>query len=73
MLSGDGSNETKKQLEKMISNIDRGIENTPENLGLTKPASQTPGADTSGAGTGTAPAEQAPAGQEINPSTQPTQ
>ncbi len=37
-LSGDKVADTKKQLEKMISNIDRGIENTPENLGLTKPA-----------------------------------
>lgn len=36
LLSGDSSVETKKQLEKMISNIDRGIENTPENLGLIK-------------------------------------
>jgi len=37
-LLADNSAETKKQLEKMISNIDLGVENTPENLGLTKPA-----------------------------------
>jgi cytochrome c-type biogenesis protein CcmH/NrfG len=36
LLSGDKVADTKKQLEKMISNLDRGIENTPENLGLTK-------------------------------------
>jgi tetratricopeptide (TPR) repeat protein len=36
LLSGDNNADVKKQLEKMISNIDRGIENTPENLGLTK-------------------------------------
>ncbi len=36
LLSGDNVGDTKKQLEKMISNINRGIENTPENLGLTK-------------------------------------
>jgi cytochrome c-type biogenesis protein CcmH/NrfG len=36
LLSGDNMDDTKKQLEKMISNINRGIENTPENLGLTK-------------------------------------
>lgn len=30
------SGETKRQLEKMISNIRQGIENTPENLGLSR-------------------------------------
>ncbi|NTU67072.1 MAG: hypothetical protein HGB08_04090 [Candidatus Moranbacteria bacterium] len=35
-LLPDGSNDTKKQLEKMIDNIGRGIENTPDSLGLTK-------------------------------------
>lgn len=35
-LLPSGSDETKNQLEKMISNIKRGVENTPENLGLVK-------------------------------------
>ncbi len=35
LLAGDGVAETKKQIEKMISNVDAGIENTPESLGLT--------------------------------------
>jgi cytochrome c-type biogenesis protein CcmH/NrfG len=35
LLVGDNAAETKKQIEKMISNLDRGIENTPESLGLT--------------------------------------
>jgi cytochrome c-type biogenesis protein CcmH/NrfG len=33
-LLGDNSAEAKKQIERMISNVDAGIENTPENLGL---------------------------------------
>jgi cytochrome c-type biogenesis protein CcmH/NrfG len=33
-LPEEESAEVKKQLEKMISNLDRGIENSPENLGL---------------------------------------
>lgn len=36
LLAGDKTDDTKKQLEKMIGNIDKGIENTPENLGLPK-------------------------------------
>lgn len=35
LLVGDSAQETKKQVEKMISNLERGIENTPENLGMT--------------------------------------
>lgn len=35
-LLGDISPEGKKQIEKMISNVDAGIENTSENLGLTQ-------------------------------------
>ena len=35
LLTGDNTLETKKQIEKMISNVDKGIENTPETLGLT--------------------------------------
>lgn len=34
-LLPQGNDETNKQLEKMISNVDAGIENTPQNLGLT--------------------------------------
>lgn len=34
LLVGDNVQETKKQIEKMISNVEKGIENTPENLGL---------------------------------------
>lgn len=34
LLIGDNVQETKKQIEKMISNVEKGIENTPENLGL---------------------------------------
>ncbi len=41
MLSDQDSEETKKQLEKMIDNIGRGIENTPESLGLATPKSAT--------------------------------
>jgi len=40
-LLPDGSSDTKKQLEKMIDNIGRGIENTPDSLGLTKANSDT--------------------------------
>lgn len=36
-LLPDNSADTKKQIEKMISNIDAGIENTPQSLGLTQP------------------------------------
>jgi cytochrome c-type biogenesis protein CcmH/NrfG len=34
-LLPDNSEDTRKQLQKMISNLERGIENTPETLGLT--------------------------------------
>lgn len=34
LLVGDNNSDTRKQIEKMISNIDAGIENTPQNLGL---------------------------------------
>ena len=65
LLTGDKVADTKKQLEKMISNIDRGVENTPENLGLTK-------ADTENAAPAvTAPADQQNPGQ-VAPLTQPT-
>lgn len=37
-LLPEGSTEAKTQIEKMISNIQNGIPNTAENLGLTKPA-----------------------------------
>jgi cytochrome c-type biogenesis protein CcmH/NrfG len=56
MLSGDNTADTKKQLEKMISNIDKGIENTPENLGLIKP-------DTSTSAETSVPSEETPADQ----------
>jgi tetratricopeptide (TPR) repeat protein len=46
-LLPSGSETTKTQLEKMISNIKRGVENTPENLGLTQ-NSNTTSADNSG-------------------------
>lgn len=36
LISSDESGETKKQIEKMIDNIDNGIKNTPESLGLVK-------------------------------------
>jgi tetratricopeptide (TPR) repeat protein len=39
-LLPEGSDSTKEQLEKMISNIKRGVENTPENLGLTQQSSE---------------------------------
>lgn len=35
LLPAEGSDDTKKQMNKMISNIQAGVENTPENLGLT--------------------------------------
>ena len=39
-LLPDGSDTTKNQLEKMISNIKKGVENTPENLGLNQQNSE---------------------------------
>lgn len=39
LLVGESVQDTKKQVEKMISNLDKGIENTPENLGLAGSAS----------------------------------
>jgi cytochrome c-type biogenesis protein CcmH/NrfG len=44
LLVGDNVQDTKKQIEKMISNIDKGIENTPENLGLTAASNENSGA-----------------------------
>jgi len=35
LLPETGSEETKKQIQKMISNVEAGIENTPESLGIT--------------------------------------
>ncbi|MFZ2188274.1 MAG: hypothetical protein WAV73_01785 [Candidatus Moraniibacteriota bacterium] len=67
LLTGDKVADTKKQLEKMISNIDKGIENTPENLGLTK---------TDAGNDNTSPAVTAPTEQQnsdqVAPPTQPT-
>lgn len=34
LLVGDNNSDTRKQIDKMISNIDAGIENTPQSLGL---------------------------------------
>lgn len=34
-LLPDNNNETKKQLQKMVANVEAGIENTPQSLGLT--------------------------------------
>ncbi|MFH0969235.1 MAG: tetratricopeptide repeat protein [Patescibacteria group bacterium] len=48
-LLPEGSDDTKNQLEKMISNIKKGVENTPENLGLTNNQNGNP-ADNSGGG-----------------------
>lgn len=42
LLPASGSEETKKQIQKMISNIQLGIENTPENLGLTGQSQNAP-------------------------------
>ncbi len=50
LLSGDSSIETKKQLDKMISNIDKGIENTPESLGLVRDSEEKALLDSSAAG-----------------------
>ncbi len=44
-LLPQGSEKTKEQLEKMISNIKNGIENTPENLGLTTGNNSQPSSD----------------------------
>ncbi|MDQ1284589.1 MAG: hypothetical protein QG620_937 [Patescibacteria group bacterium] len=41
VVSGGDSNELKKQLEKMIANVDAGIENTPETLGLIQKQEET--------------------------------
>jgi len=71
LLSGDNTAETKGQLQKMISNLDRGIENTPENLGLvqkeeekTLPTDPTPEQ--------TNLLEQQSPSEEVNPPVQPT-
>jgi tetratricopeptide (TPR) repeat protein len=47
-LLPDNNDETKKQLQKMMANIDAGIENTPQNLGLTGDAGTVAGEETSG-------------------------
>ena len=47
-LLPDGSGTTKTQLEKMISNIRKGIENTPETLGLNQSSDAASGSDNSG-------------------------
>jgi cytochrome c-type biogenesis protein CcmH/NrfG len=47
LLIGENVQDTKRQIEKMISNVDKGIENTPENLGLT--TSATDGGSNTGA------------------------
>jgi len=41
-LLSENSGDTKKQLERMIDNINSGIENTPESLGLTKNIPENP-------------------------------
>lgn len=42
LLPQTGSEDTRKQIEKMISNIEAGIENTPESLGITQQQEQAP-------------------------------
>jgi tetratricopeptide (TPR) repeat protein len=42
LLPSGSDQKTKEQLERMISNIKRGVENTPENLGLVNAQEQTP-------------------------------
>jgi tetratricopeptide (TPR) repeat protein len=37
LLTGDANIDTRKQLDKMIANVQAGIENTPESLGLVQP------------------------------------
>lgn len=44
----DNNDETKKQLQKMIANVDAGIENTPQNLGLTSDQGTVAGEETGG-------------------------
>lgn len=65
-LLPEDSSDAKKQLEKMISNIDAGIENTPQSLGLAKDDNQTSKGDSSdnSAGNGETPA---PSNTEENP------
>ena len=66
-LLPEGSEATKTKLEKMISNIKKGVENTPENLGLTQQNSE---ADNSGSGEGT---QATPPGEETQAPVQPQQ
>jgi tetratricopeptide (TPR) repeat protein len=47
-LLPDNNDETKKQLQKMIANVEAGIENTPANLGLTKDQGTVAGDQTTG-------------------------
>ncbi|HPN96896.1 MAG TPA: hypothetical protein PLK35_03970 [Candidatus Moranbacteria bacterium] len=61
------SDEAKKQLEKMISNVDAGIENTPQSLGLIKEEQTSEPAE----GQTSEPA--APAGEQGNGEVAPTE
>lgn len=47
-LLPENSQDTQKQIEKMIANIDAGIENTPQSLGLVQPENQNNPAETTG-------------------------
>jgi len=66
LLTGDNVQDTKTQIEKMISNVEKGIENTPENLGLTTttaPEGENSGAQNQENNSGT---------EEVSPAQQPT-
>jgi cytochrome c-type biogenesis protein CcmH/NrfG len=69
LLVGDNAQDTKKQVEKMISNVEKGIENTPENLGLTASSAasgnESSGTQDQGAATNNATEEVAPSQQPI--------
>ncbi|MFZ2226083.1 MAG: hypothetical protein WA064_02745 [Candidatus Moraniibacteriota bacterium] len=65
LLPSEGADDTKKQLEKMVGNIDRGVENTPENLGLTTNSEQPTPSEATDAETGApAPADAMPTVQD---------
>jgi len=58
LSAAKGNDDTVAKLKKMIANVDAGVANTAESLGLTQPAaaSNTPPAATSNAPAGTTPA-----------------
>ena len=70
-LLPQGSDTTKTQLEKMISNIKKGVENTPETLGLTQQSQQNADNSAENSQSQSSPAAQQPVQEEQAPIQQP--